>query len=66
MLWFTLPYEQKMNGRFFDGQRVIAELFTGRQRFKKSGAGDDIGEGGDEEEKHRLEQFAQWLMDEGE
>ncbi|KAJ2916788.1 hypothetical protein MD484_g3643, partial [Candolleomyces efflorescens] len=56
----------KMNGRFFDGQRVIAELFTGRQRFKRSGTGEDIGTGGVEEEKHRLEQFEQWLMDEGE
>ncbi|KAJ2922717.1 hypothetical protein H1R20_g14345, partial [Candolleomyces eurysporus] len=56
----------KMNGRYFDGQRVIAELYTGRQRFKRTGGGDEIGEGGDEEEKRRLEQFSQWLMDEGE
>ena len=56
-----------MNGRFFDGQRVIAELFTGKERFKRSGARDDDEEGqGDAEEKARLENFAKWLMDEGE
>jgi HIV Tat-specific factor 1 len=37
---------QKMDGRFFDKRRVEAELFTGRQRFKRSGAGDDIEGGG--------------------
>ncbi|KAF5317155.1 hypothetical protein D9611_003909 [Ephemerocybe angulata] len=56
----------RMNGRFFDGQRVIAELYTGKQRFKRSGTGEDAGEDGDGEEKARLDEFAQWLMDEGE
>lgn len=57
-----------MNGRFFDGQRVIAELFTGKERFKRSGTRDDDDEGGqgDTEEKARLEDFAKWLMQEGE
>ncbi|KAF8200842.1 hypothetical protein BJ912DRAFT_947355 [Pholiota molesta] len=55
----------KMNGRFFDGRRVSAELFTGRQRFKRTGAGEDVGGEGDEAEKKRLDDFAQWLMAEG-
>jgi HIV Tat-specific factor 1 len=54
-----------MNGRFFDGRRVSAELFTGRQRFKRTGAGEDVGGEGDEAEKKRLDDFAQWLMAEG-
>lgn len=55
---------QKMDGRFFDKRRVEAELFTGRQRFKRSGAGDDIG-GGEDDERKRLDDFARWLMTEG-
>lgn len=57
---------QKMNGRFFDGQRVIAELYTGKQRFRRSGVGEDADGQTDAEEKARLDDFAQWLMDEGE
>jgi HIV Tat-specific factor 1 len=54
-----------MNGRFFDGQRVEASLYTGKQRFKRSGMGDDVGEDTDEAEKKRLDNFAQWLLTEG-
>lgn len=55
----------KMNGRFFGGRRVEASLFTGKQRFKRSGTGDmEEGEGA-ESEKKRLDEFAQWLMTEG-
>ena len=54
-----------MNGRFFDGRRVEASLFVGRQRFKRSGAVDDVDEG-DDAEKKRLDDFATWLMTEGE
>jgi len=55
----------KMNGRFFDGRRVEALLYSGKVRFKRSGMGDDIDEEGGEGEKKRLEDFAQWLMAEG-
>lgn len=55
---------QKMNGRFFDGRRIEASLFVGRQRFRRSGAGEDLEEGEDTEKK-RLDDFAQWLMTEG-
>ncbi|KAI8972216.1 hypothetical protein BD414DRAFT_500559 [Trametes punicea] len=55
----------KMNGRFFAGRRIEAYLYAGRQRFKRSGHGDDFGEG-EEGEKKRLDDFAKWLMAEGE
>ncbi|KAF9049722.1 hypothetical protein BJ165DRAFT_1453040 [Panaeolus papilionaceus] len=55
----------KMDGRFFDGRRVEAALFTGRQRFKRSGASDALADEGDDESK-RLDDFADWLMQEGE
>lgn len=54
-----------MNGRFFDGRRVQAELFTGKQRFKRSGTGEDLGGEGDEAERQRLDDFAKWLLTEG-
>ncbi|KAH9895132.1 hypothetical protein C8Q73DRAFT_693187 [Cubamyces lactineus] len=55
----------KMNGRFFAGRRIEASLYAGRQRFKRSGHGDNFGDG-DENEKKRLDDFAKWLMAEGE
>ena len=55
--------QQKMNGRFFAGQKVEAFLYSGKQRFKRSGAGEDLEEDGDE--RKRLDDFAQWLMAEG-
>lgn len=56
----------KMNGRFFDGRRVEAFLYSGRERFRRSGAGDDIDGTGDEVEKKRLANFEEWLLNEGE
>ena len=53
-----------MNGRFFSGRRIEASLYTGRQRFKRGGH-DEFGDG-DETEKQRLDDFAKWLMEEGE
>ncbi|OSD06718.1 hypothetical protein PYCCODRAFT_1430915 [Trametes coccinea BRFM310] len=55
----------KMNGRFFAGRRIEAYLYAGRQRFKRSGHGDTLGDG-EENEKKRLDDFARWLMAEGE
>ncbi|KAJ6593891.1 hypothetical protein B0H19DRAFT_1011750 [Mycena capillaripes] len=55
----------KMNGRFFDGLRVEASLYSGKQRFKRSGAGDELEGDNDEAEKKRLDNFAQWLLTEG-
>lgn len=56
---------QKMNGRFFAGRRVEASLYAGRQRFRRSGFG-DAAASGDENEKNRLDEFAKWLMEQGE
>lgn len=53
---------QKMNGRFFAGRKVIAFLYAGKQRYRRSGAGEDDD---DSDEKKRLDDFAQWLMAEG-
>ncbi|TFK44678.1 hypothetical protein BDQ12DRAFT_641545 [Crucibulum laeve] len=55
----------KMNGRFFAGRRIEAALYAGKQRFKRSGAGEDVEGEGDEAEKKRLDDFAQWLLTEG-
>jgi len=56
-----------MQGRFFAGRRVQAYLYAGQERFKRSKGEDDdiLGDGADSERK-RLDDFAQWLMDEGE
>lgn len=56
---------QKMNGRFFAERRIEASLYIGKQRFKRSGAGDDVEGDTDEAEKRRLDDFANWLMTEG-
>lgn len=55
----------KMNGRFFAGRRIEASLYAGKQRFKRSGTHDEVEGEGDEAEKKRLDDFAQWLMAEG-
>jgi len=54
-----------MDGRFFDKRRIEAELFSGRQRFKRSGTGEDALGDDDEAEKKRLDDFAQWLLNDG-
>jgi len=54
-----------MHGRFFDGQRVEATLYNGKERFKRSGTHDEIEGDDDVAEKERLDGFAQWLMNEG-
>jgi HIV Tat-specific factor 1 len=55
-----------MNGRYFNGRQIEATLYTGRQRFMKSGTeGHNLEGEGDEDEKRRLDEFAKWLMTEG-
>jgi HIV Tat-specific factor 1 len=54
-----------MNGRFFAGRRIEAFLYAGKQHFKRSGARDDMDGDDDEAEKQRLDDFASWLMTEG-
>ncbi|KAI0051899.1 hypothetical protein FA95DRAFT_1484447 [Auriscalpium vulgare] len=55
----------KMHGRFFAGRKIEASLWAGKQSFKRSGAGEDIDDAGEEGEKGRLDAFAQWLLTEG-
>lgn len=52
----------RMNGRFFAGRRIEATLFAGKQRFKRSGAGEEYEGDGADAEKKRLDDFAEWLM----
>jgi len=56
---------KKMEGRFFDGRRIEATLYSGKERFQRSGAADDILGVSDETEKKRLDDFAHWLLTEG-
>lgn len=56
----------KMNGRYFAGRRIEASLFAGKQRFRRSGVDDDWQSDGEEAEKKRLDDFANWLMTEEE
>ncbi|KAH8119501.1 hypothetical protein DFH11DRAFT_1540309 [Phellopilus nigrolimitatus] len=51
--------------RFFDGQRVEASLYNGKYRFRRSGARDEVQDEGDAGEKKRLDEFANWLLTEG-
>lgn len=53
-----------MNGRFFAGRQIVAEIFDGKRRYKKSGKHtDDVGEDGevDQTEEERLANFGSWL-----
>lgn len=60
----------KMNGRFFAGRKITADFYDGRERYRRSG-GDapTLGADGEEDadaERKRLDDFAEWLMKEGE
>ena len=54
-----------MNGRYFAGRRVEASLYNGKQRFKRSNGANEFEGEGDEAEKKRLDDFAKWLLTEG-
>ncbi|KAI6046159.1 hypothetical protein EDC04DRAFT_2558357 [Pisolithus marmoratus] len=56
----------KMNGRYFAGRRIEASLYAGKQHFRRSGVEDDWRGDDEEAEKKRLDDFANWLMAEGE
>jgi HIV Tat-specific factor 1 len=51
-----------MNGRFFAGRRIEAEIFDGKQKYQKTGAKSGETE---EEESARLEKYSKWLEQEG-
>jgi HIV Tat-specific factor 1 len=50
-----------MNGRYFSGRQIVAEIYDGKERYKKAKGGTT----GDEEtdETMRLEKFGAWLED---
>ncbi|CAG8519302.1 6346_t:CDS:2, partial [Ambispora leptoticha] len=52
----------KNNGRFFSGRRIEAEIYDGKQKFKKTTSRANETE---EEEAARLEKYAKWLEDGG-
>ncbi|CAG8515903.1 16425_t:CDS:10 [Rhizophagus irregularis] len=51
----------KMNGRFFAGRRIEAEIFDGKQKYQKTNAKSGETE---EEESVRLEKYSKWLEQE--
>jgi len=56
-----------MNGRHFGGLQIEAGIATGKERYKKSDVKGEAGffeeedEGGEVEEKKRLDEFGAWL-----
>ncbi|TXT08747.1 hypothetical protein VHUM_02875 [Vanrija humicola] len=53
----------KMDGRFFDGRKISAALYSGRERYRKSGGSQATGEDEEADEQKRLDNFADWLAD---
>ncbi|KXS21623.1 hypothetical protein M427DRAFT_51042 [Gonapodya prolifera JEL478] len=49
---------QLMNGRYFAGRRISAEMYDGKTKYDKLKSGKEETE---EEEKARLERYAKWL-----
>lgn len=57
--------QQKMQGRFFAGRRIEAFLYAGTERYNRTvGSGDHSDMDVDGDEKKRLDDFADWLMNE--
>ena len=48
---------QRMNGRFFAGKKVEAEIYDGKTKYTSSLNSEDA----EKEEAERLEKFAKWL-----
>ncbi|KAK3807943.1 MAG: hypothetical protein J3R72DRAFT_99007 [Linnemannia gamsii] len=46
-----------MSGRFFAGQRVIAEIYDGHTKYESQKSKEEL----EEEEKMRLDRYAKWL-----
>ncbi|KAF8931658.1 hypothetical protein BGZ47_011738 [Haplosporangium gracile] len=46
-----------MSGRFFAGQRVVAEIYDGHTRYESQKSKEEL----EEEEKQRLDRYAKWL-----
>ena len=52
---------QTMNGRYFSGRQIEAEIYDGKARYKKAKGGTTGDEASDE--ATRLEKFGAWLED---
>jgi len=50
-----------MNGRYFSGRRIEAEIYDGKVRYKKASEGNTGDEA--ETDELRLEKFGAWLED---
>jgi len=50
-----------MNGRHFSGQKIIAFISTGTERFERTRERRAPGSDDEEEEERRLEDFGKWL-----
>ncbi|CAO3564985.1 unnamed protein product [Mortierella alpina] len=46
-----------MSGRFFAGQRVVAEIYDGHTKYESQKSKEEL----EQEEKQRLERYAKWL-----
>jgi HIV Tat-specific factor 1 len=46
-----------MSGRFFAGQRVVAEIYDGHTKYESQKSKEEL----EEEEKQRLDRYARWL-----
>jgi HIV Tat-specific factor 1 len=53
-----------MDGRFFGGRQIVASLYDGRRRFRKTGGADDSIGGSEADEARRLDEFGKWLEEE--
>ncbi|KAF9101821.1 hypothetical protein BGX29_005238 [Mortierella sp. GBA35] len=51
-----------MSGRYFAGQRVVAEIYDGHTRYESQKSKEEL----EEEEKQRLDRYAKWLESEEE
>ncbi|KAF9149421.1 hypothetical protein BG015_008796 [Linnemannia schmuckeri] len=51
-----------MSGRFFAGQRVVAEIYDGHTKYESQKSKEEL----EEEEKQRLDRYAKWLETEEE
>lgn len=50
-----------MDGRYFGGRQIVAELYDGKRRYLKVGKNVGNDEDDDQEEEERLEKFGSWL-----
>ena len=48
---------QRMNGRFFAGRKLEAEIYDGKTKYTSNVTSEDA----EKEEAERLEKFAKWL-----